>query len=295
MDPQAQGMHIKIDTGVAHKQRTAGLWAVAVLFGLVYYPTMAWLVHRWSLGVWYHTHGFAVPVIAAWLAYRRFKDSPALPRDASAWGFAFLLPAVALQIVDALLRFELLSAVSLVLIVPGLSLLFLGRAKTRALWFPLLFLGFAVPIPLVVVTKIHFVLRHIAAAGTGWTLDLMGYDIAREGTLISIGPESVQIADACSGFSTLMALLMAGVLLAYLAAARGWRAGLFLALVYPIAAFANVLRCIVLCMLIAAFGPDILNTWVHPVSGVCTFIVALGILFVAERFVLKTKPAGVEA
>jgi len=266
--------------------RRSGLLAVGLLLVLVYAPTCAWLVHRWSLGVWYHVHGFAVVPIALWLAFARLREARALPPGASAWGFAFLVPAVLLQVVDAALRFELLSAVSLVLAVPGLCLLLLGPARTRALWFPLLFLLFAVPIPLAVASRVHLVLRQIAARGTAGVLDAIGYGVAREGTLLQVGPESLQVADACSGFSTLMALFMAALLHAHLQRMRAWRTAAVAALVFPLAALANVGRCAFLCMVVVAYGQDTLSTWIHPASGLLTFAVALGALLAADRWAL---------
>ena len=131
-------------------------------------------------------------------------------------GFLFLVPAVLLQVLDALVQFEILSAVSLVLAIPGLSFLLLGKERTKAIWFGLFFLVFAVPIPLMVVRKIHLALRYIAAIGTEWMLSF-GYEVEREGTLLTFnGTEKIQIADACSGFATLMALSMAGLLMIYL-------------------------------------------------------------------------------
>jgi len=271
--------------------RRAPLWALGALLLLLYAPTLVWLVERWSMGVWYHVHGFVVFPIAGWLTWRTLKADAGGPPVPSAWGFAFLIPALLLQVVDAMLGFQILSAISLVLIMPGLSLLLLGRERTRAIWFPLLFLGFALPIPLMVARQIHMVLRHVAATGTGTILDLMGYDVLRQGTSLRVGPEAIEIADACSGFSTLTALFMVGLLLPYLAKARWWRGGLLLALVFPIAALANIVRCTILVMLVAAFGTEILQTAIHPISGVATFVLALVLLTQAEKLLFGKRPA----
>jgi exosortase len=276
--------------GVARKP---GVYAVAALFALVYAPTAAWFFERWSMGVWWHVHGFLVFPIAIWLAWSRLRSLPPEPPSSSAWGFAFLVPAALLQMLDAMLGFEILSAVSALLAIAGLALLLLGRERTKAIWFPLLFLGFAIPIPLFVARPIHIALRQVAAAGAGGALEAMGYAVHRDGFLIEIGSQRLEIADACSGFSTLMALLMVGFLLAYLGRARWWRGVLLVLLVFPAAAAANVARCIALSMFVAAFGPDVLDTSVHPVSGVVTFAAALGLILGAERVLLGMRPAEV--
>jgi len=271
--------------------RKPAVWVLWALFILVYAPTAIWFVDRWSMGIWWHTHGFLVFPIAIWLARDRLRSLPPAPPSSSALGFLFLVPAAILTGLDAMLRFEILSAVSMLLAICGMALLLLGRERTKAIWFPLLFLGFAIPIPLFVARPIHMVLRHVAAKGAGSMLELLGYNVHRSGLEIEIGAHRIEIADACSGFATLMALLMVGLLLAYLGRARLWRGALLVLWVFPAAAAANIARCILLAMFIAAFGSDILATPVHPISGVVTFVIALGLLIGLERLLLPSAPA----
>jgi exosortase/archaeosortase family protein len=110
-----------------------------------------------------------------------------------------------------------------------------------------------------------------------------------------VGPESLEIADACSGFSTLMAMLMVAPLLAYLGRMRWWKAALMVLAVFPAAVAANIARCILLSMLVLAFGGGILGTAVHPISGMFTFAAALGLLLGLERILSpsRTSPAEV--
>ena len=129
----------------------------------------------------------------------------------------------------------------------------------------------------------------IAVVGTEAMLSLIGYEVTRNATLLQVGPESIQIADACSGFSTLMALTMAGILLIHMAKAPLSRKAIVVALIFPIAALANVVRCIALCILVVAFGPGILSTWVHPLSGVVTFIIALVSLQWSMGWIMRVR------
>ena len=72
--------------------------------------------------------------------------------------------------------------------------------------------------------------------------------------------------------------------------AKPWRAALVVALVLPIALCASIFRCISLCMLVAAWDRDLLNTFVHPGSGFVAFLLALGALLLVERWVPSPKP-----
>src|SRR5688572_10745804 len=139
----------------------AGLFLAAMELMVLYAPTVRWLFDRWTLSVWHHAHGLLVPPVVAYFAYQEISRLPSLPRNSSVWGFAFVVPALALHALDAGMHTQLLSAASLVILLPGLSLLTLGLSRTRAILFPLSFLAFALPIPLVLTEQLQLQLRHL--------------------------------------------------------------------------------------------------------------------------------------
>src|SRR4029078_3216337 len=102
-----------------------------------------------------------MPHAAAYFIWQGLRPLERLPRDASAWGFAFLIPALVLEIIDTGIGSQILAAISIVVALPGLSLLFLGGARTKAIAFPLSFTCFMLPIPLALTEQIHLWLRII--------------------------------------------------------------------------------------------------------------------------------------
>jgi len=165
-----------------------------------------------------------------------------------------------------------------VIALPGLSLLFLGPARTKAIVFPLALTAFALPIPLALTEPVHMVLRQIATAACAFALPLLGVPVFAEGTTLHLAATPVQISDACSGFSTLYASIAVAYLTAY--STPGWgRKLLILAAAAPIAVAANAARVVLLVVLVAWRGPEILDTFIHPLSGMLTFAVALPVIF----------------
>jgi exosortase len=283
--PQAAGS--MTDTAavprVAVEERVApGTWAAtalaAVLFLGLYAPTVVWLWGRWTMSVWHNAHGLLIPFVVAYFAYQELDARRHLPARSSAWGFALLVPAMLLQALDAGMHTELLSAVSLVVAIPGLSLLFLGGERTRAIAFPLAFLAFALPIPLALTEHIHLVLRHIVADGTAALVPLLGVPVFQEGTTLHLAPGPVQVADACSGFSTLYAAVAVAFLTAYSTPSTARRA-LVLLVAAPLAILSNVLRVTFLVLMVVWSGAEVLESWIHPASGMATFALALPIIF----------------
>jgi exosortase len=214
----------------------------------------------------------------AFLIYQELKRFTGAPPSSSAWGFVLLVPALIVQALDAGMHTQLLSAASIVLALPGLSLLLLGRERTRAILFPLLFLAAALPIPLGMTEQIHMQLRLITTAASGWIVPMLGIPVFPEGTTLYLPPGPLQISDACSGFSTLYAAAAVACLTAHSAPTMG-RKVLVLLSAAPLAIAANILRIVALVVLVMWRGSGVLDTFLHPLSGILTFALALPIIF----------------
>jgi exosortase len=249
-----------------------------LLLAFLYAPTVSWLIDRWSMSVWHHAHGFLIPPLVAYFVALELRNAAGLPRSSSAWGFAIVAPALLLHALDAGMHTQILSAASLVLLLPGLSLLLLGSARTRRILFPLAFAAFMLPIPLAVTENIHLALRHIAANATDAIVQLAGIPVFLDGTTIHMPEAALLVGDACSGFSTLYAAAAVACMVAY-ANPSTWRRVLVLASAAPLAIAANIVRVTSLVLLVHWRGEGVLGTFLHPLSGMMTFALALPLLF----------------
>jgi len=258
-------------------QKVALVFAVAELV-VLFAPTVSWLYDRWTMSVWHNAHGLLIPPIVAYLAYQELKPLTRLPASSSVWGFVFLVPALLLLAIDAGMQTQLLSAIAIWMALPGLSLLFLGTQRTRAIGFPLLFLAFALPIPLGLTEQLHWQLRQFTTAGVSAIVPLFGIPLFVEGTTVHSARGAVQIADACSGFSTLYAAAAVACLTAYSATSTLRRVLVVLSFA-PLAIAANLVRVAGLVALVALYGKDVLETPLHPLSGMMTFVLALPVIF----------------
>ncbi len=245
---------------------------------VLFAPTVSWLFDRWTMSVWQHAHGLLIIPLIGYFVYRELAPLAHLPQSSSPWGFALLVPALILHAFDAGMHTQLLSAAALFLALPGFSLLMLGKERTRAIAFPLAFLAFALPIPLTFTEQIHWQLRQIMTAGSALVVPWFGIPLFVEGTTLHMPNGAVEIADACSGFSTLYAAVAVAALTAYSAPTRSRKLLVMLSAV-PLAVASNLLRVVVLVLLVVWKGAGILDTVVHPLSGIATFVLALPIIF----------------
>lgn len=265
-----------------------GLWLA--LFAAAFAPTVAWLWDRWTFNVFYNGHGIFVPLIVAYLVRENFVRDPIREPDHSAWGFAALVLGLAMLVLDTSIKTELLSATGLVVCLPGLALLLLGMKRTRALLFPLLISFFMLPVPAGAISGVHLAMRHAAAFGSEHLIRFYGIPLIREGTTLHLPHSVVEIADACSGVSTLIASLLLSLILSY--RARSWRhCGGLVGAALLLAAGTNTLRVSALILIVHYWGVDPLRTALHEATGMVSFVIVICALFWIERAGLR-QPAG---
>jgi exosortase len=254
------------------------VWLIASQLVLLFAPTFSWLWQRWTMSVWHNGHGVLVSGLILYLVHGELKKRSALPFIGNPWGFAILIPALLLHMLDTGIHTQLLAAFALFLSLPGLALLFWGTERTKAILFPLATLFLTLPIPLVFTESIHLTLRHIATKSVAWLLKLFGVPVFSTGTLLEVENGSLMVADACSGFATLYAALTIAILTAYFCDDKR-RKLLVLLIAAPLAIGINIVRVLVLTLLVNWFGLDVLATSAHEISGLLTFMIALPIIF----------------
>ncbi|MGQ0793002.1 MAG: exosortase/archaeosortase family protein [Deltaproteobacteria bacterium] len=266
------------------------LVVAAIAFLGVFTPTMLWLYERWSLGIWYHSHGFLIPPVSVYFAWQIIKNFPKDEKSSpSPIGFFFLIPAIVAHVADTALQSYMLSSIALIFAIIGLALLLLGVNRTKALWFPIVFLFFMLPVPLVATEEFRNALRLITAIANENIMGLVGEPVYREGTLLYTSEGPVQIADACSGFSTLLGMITISSIYAY-TSASGLREGLILVLIsIPISVIANIIRVFIIIELCIYLGFGILDTTAHPASGVFAFVLGIIFLTVFHRVAYRDK------
>jgi exosortase len=265
---------------------TAGIswqhWAAGALFLILFGPTIHWLWNRWTISIWNNAHGLFVPFLVGYLIQDVLRRDTSEEAEASPLGFFFLGAGLSCLVADSVMGTQLLAAFGMILCLPGLSLLLLGRRRTMALAFPLLLAFLMLPIPAAAVTRLHLVLRHLSAGGAEQIVSLLGIPAFREGTTLFLPAGNLRVADACSGFSTLYAAVTLSLLLAYWHQSR-WKGWIIIATAFPLAIFCNILRCAGLAVVVNMQGPWVLDTQLHVLSGIISFAATLAALVWISR------------
>lgn len=260
-------------------------WKFLLVVGLIiiaYIPAFAWMIDRWSVKDSYYSHGFLVPFISAYIVWLRRSDLALLNIKPVPQGWIIFGGGILLYLLSAVWRIYFSSGFSLLFVLAGLILLFWGRQHFKLLLFPLEFLAFMIPLPLVVVAGISFRLKVIASQISTALVNILGMPAVREGSVIKTLHAYVVVEDPCSGMRSLIALIALGALMAYFSPmTRAKKMILFLSSI-PIAILTNVIRIVVVTMASEFYGSPFATGMFHDVMGILVFVFAfLGLMFVA--------------
>lgn len=266
-----------IQHDVAAGQRS---WSVLAWFGalliLCYGPVLWSLARQWSddpdMG-----HGFLVPVIAGWIAWRKRRELSAQPRRPNPWGLAIVAFA-ALQLYIATLGAELfLARTAFVESVIGLVLLLGGTAWVRKLAFPLFLLFFMVPIPAILYNRITFPLQILASHAAASVLSVLQIPVLSDGNILELPDRQLFVVEACSGIRSLLSLSFLCLVYGYFFEKRAsLRVILFLAAI-PVAIIANAGR-VALTGVLTSVKPELAEGFLHTASGWVIFMSGFALL-----------------
>jgi exosortase len=260
------------------KLAPVGYLVIAALLAILVYPALVWLVRSW-LSNPYYTHGFLIPPIAAFFAWRQWRNLRAEPRQAGTWaGLAVGAAALIAIVWSVYWRNYALTALATVLLLVGILLYLEGWPRLRHWLFPLAFLAFMVPLPFVDLASPW--LESFTAQAATSLAHLVGISAAQQGGEITLPNTTLTVGAPCSGLRSLVTMVTVGVAWAYLIEGRLAAKLLMLAAVVPLVAVSNVLRIALLLVVAASMGEQAALSYYHDWSSPILFVLAL-VLFLA--------------
>ena len=263
-----------------------GLLLVAVLFAL-YTRTMRTLVDQWYYDADY-SHGFLVPFLSAYLIWQRRDKLRLVPRRPSFWGMLIVLVSLGFLFLGSLGAEFFLARTSLLCTICGLIVYFCGWAMLRALAFPMAFLLFAIPIPVIIYNEIVFPLQFVASRFATWTLETINlFPIMREGNVLILPGMSLEVVEACSGIRSLLSLLALAAGFGYLVERSTVVRWILILAMIPLAIISNGTRVMITAIMANYMGSKAAEGFMHEFSGWVIFVVATALFL--GFYALMTK------
>jgi exosortase A len=210
----------------------------------LFWPTTLSMVEIWRHADTFQ-HCFLVVPIALWLVWNervRLTGTAVRPF----WpGLLLIAAAGALWAFGVLASAQVISHFAVVAMIPAVIITVFGLGWAKLLWFPLLFLLFAVPFGEALVPK----LMDWTADFTVAAVKLSGVPVYREGTHFVIPSGQWSVIEACSGIKFLIASLMGGSLYAWLMYRSPGRRLAFIGASIVVPLIANWLRAYIIVMI----------------------------------------------
>jgi len=265
----------------------------ALLTFVFWEPVRHTLIARWiSDGNW--SHGWLIPIFSLYFLYvsrdRIIKAQP----NPTLWGAPVILGAFAVFFWSAWwARMAYPQALMLVPVLIGVVLLLGGVNILRVVWFPVLFLALAVPLPHRFYFQLTTPLRILASKAAAMILPLLipGLHTDAQAVVIDYIKPGMQagqlnVEEACSGMRLLMAFVTLGIAMAYLGERPLWQRLILVLACLPIALFCNIVRVTTTGYLSITGHRDLAQGTAHQLLGMAMLVLALG-LFSLLGYVLS--------
>ncbi len=222
-------------------------------------------------------HGALIPVVVMVLFWWKRRELGNVPK-ANWWpALGLVLVALALHVVAFTVQQPKFSVIAFFTGLYGLTGLVWGRRWLAATFFPFFLFSFCLPLgdwaenitfPLrLLVTRVSVAISHGA----------LGIDVLREGSQIFDSQRTFQydVAPACSGIRSLVALLALTTIYGFVSFQSTWKRLLMVAIAVPLAVVGNVVRITGVILTAEAFGQNA-GARLHDWAGFVTFAVAIG-------------------
>lgn len=267
-------------------------WFLLLAAGLVYGSTLVHLVKTWW-EVPDYSHGFFVPAVALFFLWWKRNALRTLPPRPTRWGL-FVVGASQLIFLTGYLGAEFFLQQSSILVFLGGLVLFLwGWRALREIAFILLLLLLAIPLPSVILNAVTMPLQLIASSWAASILHLCHVPVYREGNILQLDRQLLNVTEACSGIRSLMSLVTGGMIIGYFLPVRWLPKTAFVLSTIPVALAANAARVAGTGLIGQSFGERWATGFFHLFSGWLIFVLAFGALcaewIVIQRCILRTR------
>jgi exosortase B len=259
-------------------------WPIIVGLLVLIIPTLV------SLGqqVWSTEAGVHGPIVLAtglWLVARRKDELMTIRQRGNAAIVALLIvPSLLLYTFGRAFDFISLEVVALGGVLIGTFYSYFGGEALRRMWFPILYLGFVVPLPGWLVDQITAPLKSYISWSATELLQYLGYPIVREGVTLYIAQYQLLVEDACAGLNSIISLTAISLFYIYILHNASWRYSLFLILwIIPVAMLANLVRVLALVLITYYLGNEAAQGYLHSTAGLVMFATALLGIFAVDK------------
>ncbi len=260
-----------------------GLVLIAFLWS--YKDGIADLWNLWQRSDEYSS-GLLVPFLAVYILWsRRHEIAKCTLRPSVLWGLFAFIAAQVVRVFGLFFMYGSAERLSIALTIAALVLLLFGWQLLRKVSTVLLYLCLMLPWPNRVQAAVTIPLQRWATSSAVFCLEMVGYEVVREGNVIHIGDASVAVAEACNGLRMITAFFVISGLVVLLVKRAWWEKLIVLASSLPIALLCNTIRLAITAVFFTVLEGEHWEQIFHDFGGYAMMPLALAAM-VAELWLL---------
>jgi exosortase C (VPDSG-CTERM-specific) len=164
----------------------------------------------------------------------------------------------------------------------------LGKPTLRAVAFPLAFLIFLVPFPLLVRDAIETFLQYRSADAAELLFGIAGTPLLRQDVDFQLPGFSLQVAPECSGIRSSLVLFITSLVAGQLFLRSPWKRAILALVIIPLGIFRNALRIVTIGELCVHIDPSFMDSPIHRRGGPVFFAISMVPFFVLLYYLRKS-------
>lgn len=266
-----------------------GIWklsplGLAVVVGVtsllvaMYWPALEELLHLWETKEEY-SHAYLLPFLSAFLVWQRKNELNQVTWHGSCLGAAICVGAILFFFLGTLTTIYAVVHYSLVFLLAGLVLSYLGNSNFRYVWAAIVLLFFTIPFPQFLYQALSTKLQLLSSELGVMVIRALGVSVYLEGNVIDLGTYKLQVVEACNGLRYLFPLASFGFLCAYLYRGPVWHKVILFLSTMPITVLMNSFRIGVIGYTVDRWGQEMAEGFLHDFEGWVIFMACLAVLF----------------
>jgi exosortase D (VPLPA-CTERM-specific) len=265
----------------------AGFAVSGLLIAVAFHHGLVDLTRVWDIRPEY-SYGYAIPPVAAYLLWQRRGEFARFGAEGSWAGTALVALGLVGLLIGEIATLGTVVQYSLLVVIAGVVLAYLGAAGFRAFAAPLAVLLFMVPLPNYLVIELSQWLQLVSTKLGVSLIRAFGVSVYMEGNVIDLGALKLQVVEACNGLRYLFPLTALAFICALLYRAPLRKRALVVASAVPITVLMNSLRIGLIGVMVEYQGREAAEGVLHDFEGWIIFMVCTALL-VLEMWLLAGR------
>ena len=255
-------------------------WSLALLAAglltLIFFEGLVKMIGAWDQEE--YSHGYMLPVVAAFLVWQRSTRLALIPFESSWWGVLLTVFGLFVFVAGELGTLYTVVQYGLLITLGGLLLSFMGRRAFLLILPAYGLLFFTVPLPSFLYNNLSSQLQLISSELGVHVIRLFGIPVFLEGNVIDLGDYQLQVVEACNGLRYLFPLVALGYIAAVLFKGAWWKKIVLVVSTLPITVLMNSFRIGVIGILVNRYGVSQAEGFLHDFEGWVIFMACAALL-----------------